>query len=315
MFDFFLVSCPIYLLILIGFISTRMGLFKKEDMRILGKFVINLSLPALIFNSLSKQAFTEIFNLSYFLVYLSGSLFIIGLGLLWFRSHRENSAIYVLGMSCSNSGFVGYPILFLVLPPVAGVALSLNLIVENCFVIPLMLIIAECHLNTSGNWLRQAGQSLLGLCKNPLIIGLAGGMAVSLSGISLPVPVTHAITMLASASGGLSLFVIGGALVNLPMKGMAKQSLPIVFGKLLLHPLVVALAAVLLPFFFYLPVLTPAMCSAALLSAAMPMMGVYPIFAQKYNKESLASATLLITTVCSVFTLNIALWFIMRYGH
>lgn len=45
-------------------------------------------------------------------------------------------------MSCSNSGFVGYPILLLILTPIAGVVLALNMMVEN-LVIPLLFVMAE----------------------------------------------------------------------------------------------------------------------------------------------------------------------------
>ena len=114
------------------------------------------------------------------------------------------------------------------------------------------------------------------------------------------------------ASGGISLFVIGGTLVDLPLHGMGLKSVPIVATKLLIHPLAVALAIMLLPL-AGLQALTPSMRNAAILFAAMPMMGVYPIFAQKYGKENLASATLLIATLSSILTLNLLLWFLLQY--
>ena len=47
------VTGPIYLLIAAGFAATRWGLFDRADMRVLGKYAINLALPALLFNALS----------------------------------------------------------------------------------------------------------------------------------------------------------------------------------------------------------------------------------------------------------------------
>ena len=314
MLKIFSVSCPVYLLILIGYVSTRAGLFKKEDMRVLGKFVLNLALPALIFNSLSRLSFGQSFNMTYFLSYLFGALLVIFLGYVLMRPYQVNRGIYVLGMSCSNSGYFGYPIVLLAASGVADSALALNLIIENCVVIPLVMILAEYHVNKDDHWKKQMHQSLLGLGRNPLIISLVAGMAVSFSGIEIPVPFSRTITMLATASGGISLFVIGGTLVGFPLRGMALKSLPIVTVKLLVHPLAVALTIVLLPLLFGLPVLSPAMRNAAILFAAMPMMSVYPIFAQKYGKENLASATLLMATVSSVLTLNILLWVLFQHA-
>ena len=39
------ITGPIYLLIAAGFLTTRAGLFARADMRVFGKFVINLALP------------------------------------------------------------------------------------------------------------------------------------------------------------------------------------------------------------------------------------------------------------------------------
>ncbi|MEN3278176.1 MAG: malonate transporter [Massilia sp.] len=53
MSDILAIISPIYIAILAGYAATRMGLFGKADMRVFGKFVINLALPALVFATLS----------------------------------------------------------------------------------------------------------------------------------------------------------------------------------------------------------------------------------------------------------------------
>ena len=63
----------------------------------------------------------------------------------------------------------------------------------------------------------------------------------------LPEPVLRAVNLFAISSAGLSLFVIGGTLVGLPLGGMGQQILPIAFGKLVLHPLAVFAAVMALP--------------------------------------------------------------------
>ena len=67
-------------------------------------------------------------------------------------------------------------------------------------------------------------------------------------------------------------------------------------GKLLLHPLCVALMLML-----WQPSL-PAMGVAALLYAAMPMMSIYPIFGQRAGQEGLCAGALLAATIASVVT-------------
>ena len=316
MLDILAITLPIYITIALGFMTTRLGLFARADMRVFGKFVINLALPALLFNALAQRRIGEILNGSYMLAYLTGSLLALGLGFFWCRRiarlDSTTSTFYVMGMTCSNSGFVGYPILLLTLAPIAGVVLALNMIVENVIVIPLLLALAERERGAAGPWHRVIGQSLKRLASNPMIIGLVAGFTVSVLDWKLPEPIARTVNLFALSSGALSLFVIGGALVGLPLGGMGRRVIPIALGKLILHPLAVLLAILVLPL-LGLPTLDPALRMAAVLMAAMPMMGIYPILAQAYGQEDFSAAALLVTTVASFFTLSGLLW-VFKHG-
>jgi predicted permease len=310
-FDILGITGPIYIAIFLGFASVRWGLFSAADMRAFGRFVLNLALPAMLFNALAQRPVAEILSGGYVLAYLSGSLLVVAGGWFWFRRvggmSPVDSAVRVMGMCCSNSGFIGFPILLLTVAPVAGVALALNMLLENLLIIPLMLALAESGRGPAGHWLQVVGQSLARLVRNPMIIGLFAGLVVSVSGWQVPSPLARTVNLFAMASGALSLFVIGGALVGLPMRGMVRQVAPIVVGKLVLFPLAVFLAMQALPL-FGLPPLDPSLRQAALLMAAMPMMGIYPILSMQYGRQGLAASALLVATAGSFFTLNLLLW-------
>jgi predicted permease len=213
-----------------------------------------------------------------------------------------------MGMSCSNSSFIGYPILLLTLAPVAGVALAMNVLVENVVMLPLIITLAE---NGRGDgrqsWRRVLRLTLARLARNPLVIALAAGLTVSLLEWPLPAPLGRTVTLFAQASGALSLFVIGGTLVGLPMHGLARQVAPIMAGKLLLHPLAVALAMAGLAQIGAAPA-DPQLRHAAIMNAAMPMMSIYPIVAQAYGLENRSAAALVLTTSASFVTLSVLLW-------
>ena len=311
MLDILAITGPIYITILIGYLTTRQGIFAKSEMRVFGKYVINLALPALLFNALSQRQIGEILNTSYVFVYLAGSLIVLGSGWLWCRRWAQlsevKSTFYVMGMSCSNSGFVGYPILLLTFAPAAGVALALNMLVENFVIIPLLLALAERSKNKASHWMHEVCQSLARLAKNPMVMGLVAGALVSLLGWKLPEPVARTVNLFALSSSAISLLVIGGTLVGLPMQGMGRQITPIVIGKLLVHPLAVLLAISALPWLGF-PALDPSLRTSAVLMAAMPMMGIYPILAQAYGQEDFSAAALLVATVLSFFTLSALLW-------
>lgn len=311
MLDILSITGPIYLTILIGYLTTRLGLFARADMRVLAKFVINLALPALLFRAVSQRQLGEIIDVSYLLAYLGGSLLVIGCGYLWSRRIGGHSPMastfYVMGMSCSNSGFIGYPILLLFLEPLAGVCLALNMIVENLVIIPLFLAKAEQSRDENLPWRHLLFRTLSRLAVNPLILALLAGVTVSLSGISLPGVFIRTVNLFALSSSALSLFFIGGTLVGLPVRGIGSRVLAIVLGKLIFHPISVFILILALPF-MGLPALDASMTRAAVIMAAVPMLSVYSILALKYGQEDVCSAAMLVTTISSFFTLSLLLW-------
>jgi malonate transporter len=316
MTDILSITGPIYAIMLLGYACTRGGLFARQEMRVMGKFVINLCIPALVFNALAQRRIHEILDASYLLAYCAGSMAVVLCAWLWARRvlHRPAtpSALMAMGMACANSGFVGYPILLLTLAPVAGVSLALNMVVENLLVIPLLLALAE-RGRSGGQGLKVVAQSLRKLATNPMILGLAAGLVASLLEMPPGGPVVRTVQMLAAASGAVSLFVIGGTLVGLSPGGMGTRVWSVVAGKLLLHPLLVLGAVSVLPLLGMAPI-SADLRHAAVLMAAMPMMSIYPILAQNYGEEDDAAAAMLLATVCSFFTLNLLLWLLPRMG-
>ena len=300
------ITVPIYLTIALGYVCTRMGLFAKAEMQVFGRFTLQLALPALLFNALSQRSVAEILNLNYLLAYALGSLLVMGLGLWWARKVLGQSLSYssmmAMGMSCPNSGFVGYPIILLSFGPVAGVALALNMVVENFLLLPLLLAIADAQ-GRPGQWKSVLLQTVRNVLRNPMIWGVVAGFAFSLSGLQMPAPVGRTVDLFAQSSAVLSLFVIGGSLVGLQARGLQATVLPIALGKLVLHPL--AMWAVLV---WLVPIDDPALRAAAVLTGAMPMLGIFTILNQRHGHGTVSAAALLVTTVLSFFSLSALLW-------
>jgi predicted permease len=307
------ITGPIYLAIALGYWATRQGLFTQSDMQVFGKFTIHLALPALLFNALSQRSVSEILNPAYLLAYALGSMVVILGGLLWARKVKGHSLSYssmmAMGMSCPNSGFVGYPIMLLSFGPVAGVALALNMVVENLLLIPLLLAVADSDGGQRGRWKSVLWQTLKNLTRNPMIWGIVGGFLFSLSGWAMPAPLGRTVNLFAQASAALSLFVIGGSLVGLKVDGLQDTVAQIVVGKLLVSPLVMWAVVV-----WWVPIADPALRSAALLTGALPMLGIYTILSQRHGHGAISAATLLVTTVVSFFTLSGLLWWLQPVG-
>jgi len=218
-----------------------------------------------------------------------------------------------MGMSCSNSGYVGYPILLLTMPHVAAVAAALNMMVENLIILPLSFVLADrevhAHLPLKDMLISSGSR----LARNPMILAMIAGTFVSFAGWRLPEILTRTTALFASSSGAVSLFVVGGVLVGNSLHGMVRSAVPITAGKLILHPLAVSGMA-FLAFRIGLPRLEPKLLTAIMLSAAMPMLGIYTILAHHYGQEAKSAAALLLATTVSFFTLSGLLWMLKVSG-
>ena len=301
------ITFPIFALIGIGYGAVRAGLFAASDMKTLGKYVLNIALPALLFNTVATRDLNEVLNLGYVVVFALAGLLTIGVTYLWFTlqgTGPARRAIAVMGSTCPNSGFLGYPVMLLVFPDLAGVVLALNMVVENFLLIPLCLIFLEASRDRQGkSLLRIAEGIILGVLRRPMVIGLMLGLLVMLSGLPVPQMITRLMEVLATSSSAIALFVIGGSLVGLPVVGQRSLAAQIVAGKLLVSPAMAGLVLLTLPL-IGLPLLSGDMAVALVLSMAMPMFGIYTLLAQDYGHEGIASIALLGATAGAFFTLS-----------
>lgn len=309
MFEILSITVPIYLVIAVGYLATKAGLFEPGEMRVLGRFVLNLALPALLIHAIAGHPVREVIDPAYALTYAFGSMTLLCAGYLWLRrvsglGHGEASTD-VMGMVCPNSGFVGYPLLLLLDPAIAGKVLGLNMMVENFLVIPILLTMAEAA-GRQGKALDVLIRSLAGALRSPIVIGIGIGLLLSILEVRPPVPVARAVDLFANASAALSLFVIGGTLVGIPLAGIGGRASRIVLGKLILHPLAMLMALVLLPGRL-LPPLDPAMAMALMITGALPIMGIYTILAQRHGDGRVSAVALLSTSILSFVTLNLLL--------
>lgn len=302
------ITFPIFVLIAAGYVAFRRNVLQPDHARGLGAFVLNFALPALIVRALAGRPASEIFNAPYLAAYGGASLVVFALvfGVARYARGRglTESAMQALGATASNSGFIGYPVAALVLGQIAGVALSLNMMFENFILIPLALALGEAGKGEARGLAENLRATLLRLARNPLILAIVAGSAISLSGAALPTPLGRAIDMLANASAAVALFAIGGALVGLSAEGLAADVALVVAGKLILHPLAVFAALSLAPPF------DPELRKAALVFSSVPMITVFPLLAGAYGQERMAAAALLSATAAAFFTISAMLYFV-----
>ena len=305
------ITFPLFAAIGLGYGTVAFGLFSSDDMKVLGRYVLNIALPALLFNAVAGRDLGEVLHPGYMVAGLAAGLATMLVGYISVTltgTGPARRAVAVMGMAVPNSAFVGYPALLLTLPDIAGQVLVLNFLVENVILIPLGLILLDLARPRPG---RTIAGVLGGIARDffsrPFVIGLLLGLVVSVTGLPYPGPLERFLSILAGSASALALVVIGGTLYGLPMRGDRALAGGIAAGKLVLHPLMAALAVTVCSMtgLFALP---EEFRQAAILSAAIPMFSIYIILAQPYGHDGIASIALLTAVASSFVTLSVVLW-------
>lgn len=297
---------PLFAVILIGFLAVRSRYLPAESLRPVGEVVLRITLPALVFLSVAGAAPGQGLQPAALLAIGTGSLAAFACGLLaaiWLLGlPMRQAALVALGLSVSNSGFIGYPVAQQLFGTAeAGRLLAHMMVIENMAIIPLALILSSE---------RRGGALMLvrDLARNPLILALAAALAFRLAGLSLPGLAVQTLDLLARMSAPAALLVVGATLAVLRPQGQAGGVALIVAGKLLLHPALTLAAFALIggsPGPFVL---------GAVLFAAMPMLSIYPILCQRAGLGPLAATALLAATVLGTVTLPLWLPVLRQLG-
>lgn len=298
---------PIFLVIGLGYLAVKTGLMARAVVPGLGRFVLYFCLPALIFSTLATTSIRAVIEPMYLFAYGLGSLlaYALGFGLTrWVsREPTGESSLTGLGMSLSNSGFIGYPVLLQVFGALPTAAFTMTLLVENLLIMPLALIVLELSaaMARGGSATAVVTGFVRRLATQPILLAILFGTAFSLLEWTLPQVLLQSLEFLADAAAGVALFAIGGSLVGIGVRGNVWKIGWVTAGKLCAHPLLVALVVWLMPPF------DPQLQAIAILAASMPMLSIYPVVAGNYVDPSRYAATLVVATLTSFLSISVVL--------
>lgn len=299
------VVLPVYLLIVIGFAAIRLGYFPPSQVGALTQFVLRVPLPVLIVLALGTSPLDEVLRPGFTLAYAGASVATFALGYAYFnrlRQHRSpRAAVEAMGMSVSNSVFLGLPIVTLVMGEAVAVPiLATALVVENAVVVPLGIALAEAG---RGGGARGAFlKTLARLRRNPLLIAVLLGLLMSAFRIQLPQIVLETMGLLRPAAAPLALFAVGATVATMRLGGVLGTGAPVAAGKLFLHPLLTFGALLIVPG------LPRPVLEGGTLNAAMASFAALVVIADGFGQRNVASAALVGATGASVITVSALIW-------
>jgi hypothetical protein len=303
MLEIFLKTLPFFGIIGLGYMAGRRGFFTPEATSYLTKFVFYFALSAMLFNFSANLSLSDIFDPKFVAAYLwgCGVVYLLATAVAFWRGLSvAEAAIEAQVAVIGNVGFLGIPMLVLLLGEAAAgpmlMVLATDLIVFSSLIV--ILITGSRDGRMSIGILKTVG---LGLLKNPMIVSIVLGLAWSYSGRELWTPVNEFLSLLGAAATPGALFAIGASLASKSAERM-EVAVWLSFCKLVLHPLSVALAALVL-----FPV-EPFAAAVMIAAASLPVAGNVYMLAQHYNvAPTRVSAAILVTTAVSIVTVSLVI--------
>ena len=300
----FNVVLPVFLLILIGYVVGRAGKLGANASIELNRFVVWLALPAQLFNFAANTGWQTLWQPGFITAFFLSCLIVFVLVLLvtWIRQRDLAAASFDgLSASYSNTGYMGIPLCALALGQ-DGLAPAIisTFIVFVMFALATVLI--EIGILSHKKSHEIVWSVIKSLCSNPLLIAPIAGLVWAGSEFTLYDPLAQVIAFLAAAATPCALVSIG---LFLMQKNTAAptQAWGISLAKLILQPLI---AWVIADPILGLPNLW---VRAIVILSALPT-GTGPFMLAQYYKAdgSVISRVVLITTVGSLLTLSLFLW-------
>ena len=228
------VLTPILFVLLLGYLSSRHSFLLKDQITAISKFVFYLCIPALLFTGMAtanleiEQSLKvmQSFYLPVFLVF--GLLVIVCLK---FNYSLKNSSVLALTGTYSNTVLIGLPI---VIFSVGQSSVDLVFIIITFHSV--MLFSLTYFLSGNRSAIKKTFRTVL---LNPIVLSLTLGILVNLLRVPLPDVLIRSLKLLSEPAIAGAIFVLGGNLYFLKLKGSLKQAVALSCIKLFLLPALV----------------------------------------------------------------------------
>ncbi|WP_019955064.1 AEC family transporter [Yoonia vestfoldensis] len=294
------VILPVFFVIGFGYLAVWKGYFSDAGVDGLMKFTQNFAIPCLLFRAISTLDLQQNFDLVLLGSFYAGAFtgFLAGLLGARFIFGRDWEDSVAIGFCClfSNSLLLGLPITERAYGTDALEANYAIIAIHSPFCYGIGITAMEIARNRGASLTALPGKVLRAMFQNALIIGIALGFVVNLSGVPAPAVLTDALDLIARAALPAALFGLGGVLYRYRPEGDMRTIMYVVGVSLLLHPAVVWVLA-------QAGGLGVAGTRSAMLTAAMaPGVNAY-IFANMYGRaRRVAASSVLLATGLSILT-------------
>ncbi|MFP7696359.1 AEC family transporter [Trueperella sp. LYQ143] len=210
---------------MIGFVLVKMRILNPGDDRELSKLVFYITMPAMLFRTVSVARINDVFSLGLatniiVAITLMAGYLLIARRLFGLRDGQEILGAFASGYT--NAGNIGIP--FLIATVGEATAAAGIILFQVLILVPTLFVLLD---RTTG---RSSSRMILQLAhafRQPPLVALLAGIAVMLAGISVPRVVWVPVNTLADATIPIMMIAMGVSLATANPPKLNRESLPL----------------------------------------------------------------------------------------
>ncbi|KII13651.1 AEC family transporter [Phaeobacter sp. S60] len=301
------VILPVFLVIGAGYVATRRGYFQASHVDGLMKFTQSFAIPCLLFRAIATLDLSASFDPRLLISFYTGAAACFCLGMAGARLifKRDWEDCVAIGFCClfSNSVLLGLPITERAYGADNLTGNYAIIAFHSPFCYGLGITVMEIVRNKGAGGIATVKSVFSAMFKNVLILGIALGFLVNLSGLWIPQAVDEALSLVIRAALPTALFALGGVLVQYRPEGDLRTIGFVCAISLMVHPALVWSMGSALK-------VQPDLFRSAVLNAAMATGFNAYIFANMYGRaKRVAASSVLIATGSCILT--VWLWLLI----
>lgn len=303
-------TVPVFLMMLFGWFCQKTGLLDDHTTAKLNKFTFKTTLPALLFMDLSNADFRSVWDWKFVFFCITATFLSVGIAIVFSLLHKDRHERGEIIQACYRSSAAVLGIAFV--KNIYGEASMAALMIAGT--VPIYNIIAVVALSVTSPEKKGSGKKLFldtlkGIVTNPIIIGIAVGMAWSLLKIPQPVILSKSVSYLANMATPLSLIALGASFKTSDAKGKLPLALGITFMKLIFF------CAVFLPFAIHFGFREEKLIAILIMLGSATTGSCFVMAKNFSHKGTVTAFVVMLTTLGSSFTLTTWLFILRTFNY
>lgn len=296
-------TIPVFLMMVLGMIFRKIGLFDEVFISKMNKFVFVIALPTLLFEDISSANFYESWDSMYVLFCFGVTLisifisFIISIpfkkqvsqGEFVQAAYRSSAAI--IGMAFVQNIYGDYGM--------ASLMIIGTVPLYNVMAVVVLALLKPGQTSLTPSLMKK---TLIGIITNPIILGIVVGAIWSLLKIPTPVIIHKTVSFIAVLATPLGLMAMGAAF---RFHGFSQNIKPIIICSIMK---LVCFVMIFMPFAIYLGFTDSKLVAALIMLGSATTVSCYIMARGLGHDGSLTAGTVMITTLGSAFSLTFWLY-------